>query len=133
MSCLPCQIRAIQICRAECLSEKSESDGPVKPLAREYVQINVVLIFGEVTCYIGSLNQLHQRIATFLLFTEHYNTGLSEGHHVNVFDEAFGEGCDYGLRTQCNGITATGIDNQMIAPVLLVFLILSGLSYHNST
>ena len=99
------------MCWFECVTEKTQCDRFIERLTREYIQIYIVGFFDKVGRYIASADQLYECITAFLSLAEHDDAGFSKGHHINVFNELFGECRDCCFGPKSKGVTEAGIHN----------------------
>jgi hypothetical protein len=83
----------------EILAKMSDRRRGTERLTRENVQIDIIRLFDKVCCYVTCANQLYERIAFLIAVTEHDDTRLTEGDHVDLLYERFGKFGDRRLGT----------------------------------
>jgi len=66
----------------------------VKVFTGEYVEISITGLVAEVTCNVGSLDELDQRISGLVIGTEMLYRRFAVRDHVDTLDEVLGEGDD---------------------------------------
>tara|TARA_R110000868_G_scaffold226314_1_gene478879 strand:- start:3629 stop:3874 length:246 start_codon:yes stop_codon:yes gene_type:complete len=66
----------------------------VEVLAREYIEISITGLITEVSCNVGCLDELDQRISGLVIGAEMLYRRFAVRDHVDTLDEIFGESDD---------------------------------------